>query len=259
MTAKTKLRLSIVIVLTALATGATSPDILSDRDVGGIRNSVVVLSEPPTITGLEKLYAAKAGKPYVVSVSQFFQSKFDASEVLSGKGATDLDSAAWYKQYKEYLKHAPENMGEIIQVGSDALIRTIQAGKFQQKGVSGNNPLTCISGESGCEIIWIRIGIIPPHQEKKYLRPRISLFARTEHLPSTQESERLAHALQRRFDTELLTVSFRTDSWFIEDAEFPISYPFKSNPRIVGPGEIDIRHEVTCVAVGADFRCSKVF
>jgi hypothetical protein len=149
-------------------------------------------------------------------------------------------------------------MGEIVQVGSDAVVRTVENGKFEQKVVSGNNPLTCIPMESGCEVIWVSIGIIPPHQERKFLRPKISLFARTEKLPTIPEAERLTRALQRRFDTQLLTVSFRTDSWFIEDTEFPVVYPFRTGRGVIDPGGIDVHREVMCLAVAAEFRCSNV-
>jgi hypothetical protein len=258
MTAKIKSRLSIAIVVTALTRGASPQDVLVNRQINGIRNSVLIESEPTTIQGLERFYALDSGRPYIASVTDIFRTKFDASQVLNGRGATDLDTSVWYKQYADYSRRRPEGMGEIIEIGKDAVLRTIKSGKFEQKVVSGRNPLVCGTEENGCEVIWISIGIIPPHQEKTFSRPKISLFVRTKHLPSLTESQRLAEALRHRFDTQLLTVSFRTDEWFLLDSEFPVVYPFRTDPKIIRPSDIDVRNEVICVSVGAPFRCSKV-
>lgn len=234
---------------------AFSAEVLISREAGGIR-FIAMTSAPPIYAGTVEGIRARQHNANILSVTEIFQNRRTALNVLSGKGATDLDNrAVWRQKYLDDAKTVPPDFAEIVQVGKDVIIRMLQNGKYSERLVSGRNPLVCGDGKDECEIIWISVGIIPPHQETVYDRPRIHLFVRTKRLPDVSQARRISALLQERFSTELLSVSFRTDTWFIDDTDYPVIYPFKEDSVPVDLEKIEAGYEVVCVSVGRDTKC----
>jgi hypothetical protein len=236
---------------------AFAAEVLIDKEIGGIRFAAMISDSPITIGVLEKLNNRQRAAS-VLSVIQVFRNKESALQLLGGKGATDLDGrAVWHHKYLTDADKVAPDIGEVVQVGKDVLVRTFQEGRYSEAIVSGRNPLVCEESSEGCKIIWISVGRVPPHQEEIYDRPRVHLFVRTKLLPNLSQAQRLTSSLQKRFATKLLSVSFRTDEWFVEDSDYPVIYPFKAAAQPSDLEKVDVRAEVICVSRGADIRCGQ--
>ena len=105
-------------------------------------------------------------------------------------------------------------------------------------------------------MIWISIGIIPPHQEKTFSRPEISLFVRTRAPAELNGEPAVGRSASTSIRTQLLTVLPNRRMVCIGQrisGRLPIQNGSEDHPQ----GDIDVRNEVICVSVGAKFRCSK--
>jgi hypothetical protein len=245
-----------VLAACTMVRAAPQLDVTSERNIGEFTSKVISLGEPVTILGLERIFRTNFDGASISTID-VFPSREIPDFVLTGKGATENDYDSWLERYQSIVREAEPDMGEIVKVDHDVLARTIRAGRYEEKVLSGRNPLLCDFGSPECRITWIRIGIVPPILEGKYRCPLVHLFVQDRSVPSIAEALKITGRLQRRFHTRLLTVSFRTDEWFVEDTEFPVVYPFRSR----NPVDLEMIRkgpEVTCVSVDRPTKCGPI-
>jgi len=228
-----------------------------EGSIDGIFTKRIIAVRPVTMPQLENLFQTDVHASDVVSEITLFPSARTAALVLGGKGHTENDYASWLAQYRLAMKEPPVDMGEIVKVGQDAIARTVRDGKYEEKILSGKNPLRCEWGSRDCRIIWISIGIAPAELRNRFKNPSIRLFVRDRSVPTTEEALKISMQLQQRFHTRFLSVSFRSDEWFVEDLWFPVIYPFDER-HSADLAKIRTAPEVVCTTDGGESHCGPI-
>ena len=232
--------------------------LLTDRSIGGIRTTSVLVDTPLTIDSVEKIYRRlKARLPNVVSTVRVFRDRGGAAKILTGKGSTDLDRSDWLASYTTLSIQPSIEMGEVIQAGDDTIIRVSSNNRVANRIIEGTNPLLCSTEKVKCEVLWVSIGKIPTLYEHFTDRPRVNLFVRIDSLPELSSAKLIAGQLHQRFKTPLLSVIFRKDDLFPDSSEFPVIYPFRGLWMIAAPKEIKLDDEVSCLALEDSFVCRR--
>lgn len=252
-------KIIVLALLSFRAAGAQRPEILFDSEYGGYGSRALVSHQTVTISTLERWYQTHLSHLDETLILYVFRGEYDFVHGFDAQGHTDNDYASWLAKYYAEVNVQPINMGEIVKVGHDVLARTINAGRYEQKVLSGNDPLVCWPGSRNCRILWIDGGGVPPGQERRYKRPMIDLYIREQPVPDPVRAVAECYRLRRRFNTRLLFVSFRSDNWFIEDALFPVIFPFVADRHIGDLKAVRSAPEIGCVPLDNNtFRCIPV-
>jgi hypothetical protein len=256
MTAKTNITIISLLALTILDAAYGANEIIFSHQYGPFRTEALVSGAATTVSSVEELYRTRMGTAHRVELLQLFRSPKD-SRVLSGKGHTDNDYASWLAEYKLQLKLPPVEIAEVIKIGNDVLARAFNAGRYEQKVLSGEDPLPCWHGSNDCRIIWINIHG-HAEDEGKPEHAVIELYIKQQPLPNVAQAVSECVRLQERFKTKQLFISFRSDDWFILDTGFPVIYPFIRDQRIRDLKAVKDAPEIVCVGPGNQnsFKCS---
>jgi hypothetical protein len=256
MIAKTNIITISLLALTILDAAYGANEIIFNDRYGQFRTEALVSGAATTFSSVEELYGTRMGNADRVEILRVFGSQQD-SRVLSGKGHTDNDYASWLAEYKLQLKLPPVEMAEIIKIGNNVLARAYNAGRYEQKVLSGEDPLSCWHGSNDCRIIWINIH---GHAEDvgQPEHAVVDLYIVQQPLPNIAQAVSECVRLHERFKTKWLFISFRSDDWFILDTEFPVIYPFIRDRRIPDLKAVKDEPEIVCTVPlnQNSFKCS---
>ena len=187
MTARTNIAIISLFALTILGVAyGAKEEIIFNNQYGQFRTEALISGAATTVSSLEELYRTRMGNADQIALLRVFGSLKD-SLVLSGKGHTDSDYSSWLEEYKLQLKLPPVDIAEIIKIGNDVLARASNAGRYEQKILSGEDPLRCWHGSNDCRIIWINIRGYAEHGPKPE-HALIELYIRQQPLPNIGEA-----------------------------------------------------------------------
>ncbi|HEX4230476.1 MAG TPA: hypothetical protein VHZ07_17505 [Bryobacteraceae bacterium] len=258
MTAKTNITTISLLALIILDVAYGANEIIFSHRYGQFRTEALVSGAATSVSSVEELYRSRMGTADRVELLRVFRSPKD-SRVLSGKGHTDNDYASWLAEYKLQLKLPPVELAEIIKIGNNVLARASNAGRYEQKLLSGEDPLSCWHGSNDCRIIWMNIqGHAEDVGEPEHAV--IELYIEQQPLPNIAQAVSECARLQERFKTKWLFISFRSDDWFILDTDFPVIYPFIHDRRIPDLKAVKDAAEIVCVGPlnQNSFKCSSM-
>jgi hypothetical protein len=244
MTAKTNVTTISLLALTILDAAYGANEIIFNDRYGQFRTEALVSGAATTVSSVEELYRTRMRNADRVEILRVFGSQQD-TRPLFGKVHTENHYASWLYLYKMELKLPPVEMAEIIKIGNNVLARASNAGRYEQKVLSGEDPLPCWHGSNDCRITWINIH---GHAEDvgKPEHAVIQLYIKQQPLPNAAQAVSECVRLQERFKTKQLFISFRSDDWFILDTGFPVVYPFIRDRRIRDFKAVKDAPEIVC-------------
>jgi hypothetical protein len=259
MTVKISNSLALLAIVGGMA-ALRAADPVSDNAVqlriGDFYTASVIVGGVPRLNVMEKVLREHSPMLKNVSVIRAFPDKLTAERILPGKGHSDVTESEWYRMYKR-VATTDEDMGEVIKIGVDTLIRSVHGGIVEQRLVNGRDPLTCSPSLLGCKILWINVRDVPPLLKSRFRQPLVEMFVKENELTTVTKALETSKLLQERFGTDLLVVTFRSDEWFTSHDLFPVVYPFMSPRRIVKLGEVHSSDEVNCTSLGGEMRCGQ--
>jgi hypothetical protein len=249
-------------VLLVIAVPQSRPDSL-DHGVAwdlvqpeGFHQMMVVGPEYLNPETLKKLYQERA-KPS----DRFFridavETRVDADH-MSGPGASDQEFQDWERRLREVRNRDSFRMMRLVAMGKDVVIETVNGSKASSEVISGHDPMRFGLGGRVCrllEVYWSR-PLSPPGQGRPSpLDVKVDLM--TDVLPEVSVAEKITAELQRRLNYSQVMTFMRGDTWFIDDEQFPLWFPFAPGAKPPSLQEYIAKGVMVCVG-GAEVRCHR--
>ena len=209
--------------------------IVFDRHIEDLRNVAVVGPEfmkPSRLIELaNEFQSSSPTKPHVLIISAFASSD-DASQTLAGKGTTEMTYGSAVERLRAARARGEFRMMRYIAIGNDAVVQTVNGTKASRSIVSGRDPTLISAGGITGEILYIYFTKLPRPIRGDGRNPVIvSIYLKTENLPTQAKAEMITESLQKTVRHESLRVSMRTDTWFLEEFSSSLWYPFSSDQQ----------------------------
>lgn len=255
MTVKTRVISSAVslalLCQTPLTINGAANNILLDRREGDFHDIVVVDSASMNTFGIQRLANELTSKdaPIRVLVLSIFENKEDAFQTMAGKGHTDTEFGEAVERLRSARSRGPFQMIRLISIDGNTVVQAVNGPTVSRTVVHGTDPASFTVGGKRCELLEIYFVRPPRAIRPDGSNPPIAkAYLRVDVLPNLEEADAITRAVQEKLHHRNVTVSIRTDSWFLEDSEFPLWYPFEVNPKPPSFEEYNSRGEVVCVA-----------
>lgn len=195
-------------------------------------------------------------KGFNVCVSWRFRTSSDAALVIDGKGHMEADYREWISRYGHDLRRGALRAKRIIRIGPNRVEETLEQQKVSRRVLKGSDPARFSIRGVTCEVLDLAGHRLPRPIRADGLNPLIvTAWLRASALPSESDAKAISRDLQRRLNHSYLSISIRTDSWFIEDPFFPVWFPFATD----GPpdySEYRLRGEALCTTSEKDVSCA---
>lgn len=226
-----------------------------DSRLGDFRRVVVVGSEYMDIDKLHRLQLALSSGEKTFILSAFVDAA-DAEAVINGKGMVEFTYADWEHLFRLKVNRSKFRMIRIIAMREGAVAETAEGFRTSRIVLSGIDPARFLAHDLTCEILDIHWYRLPTSLRADGGNPPlIEAFVKCNRLPQPVEGNEIAHQLEKRIGSPDITVSFRTDSWFIEDFRYPVWLPFAGDPVPPTYDEYKARGELVCFRKDSAFVC----
>lgn len=193
----------------------------------GFHQIAVIGNEYLDVQKLRSLYESRRRTTDRVFIIYALENSLDASRMLTGVGATDVEFEGWSRLYHSVPAPNKLQMMQLVAIGSDVVVEAVDGLKVSRFVLSGKDPMLFEIAGRKCQILelhWTR-PLIELH--KGVGTPlNVSVPLRTDILPTVIEAEAITREIQRRLNYVNVFVHIRTDTWFIEDASYPLWFPF---------------------------------
>ena len=241
-----------------LAAQGGSPDVLSSYTVEGLRKSVIVGGEYMNLPFLRLCYELERSiSPARVSIVTVFEDRELAIEANGGKGHSEIAYSDWKRRYGAMRNLRGVHTMRLVSIGSDAVLQTAEMGNVSRLIVAGTDPTMMNVDGVQCELLdlyWTRLPA--PIREDGGNPLRVDVYVKTGRLPTEAEASQITRRLQTRIGHDNMTVSIRTDSWFIESSRFPVRFSFAEDqpPSLE---EYVSRGSAFCIGEAGSVRCRR--
>ena len=231
---------------------------IADREVDRLLTVTLVAPEALDPVALSNFYRQRLDKARVkprVFVLLAFPGTYEAGLISAGKGpeATFEQIEA---RYREARGRWPVRAARILAIGSNALLQQTDGKNVSRRILSGSDPTIFRAGSHAYELLELHVAVLPrPLRPRVPNRVRVDCYVKTAVLPTPLDARLVARALQAALGERHVTVTIRTDSWFVEDLSFPLWYPFEPAGRFPSRAEYVARGEIYCDGDAADIRC----
>jgi hypothetical protein len=204
-----------------------------DRYEGLLTASVVgeATFETPNLLALEQELSKSHPSPRAVIIDAF--PYHFARNLLYGTPTTDMSYDMWASQYKYGMSHLKDVKAKrIIRMGDDAVLQSYDAGHFSEDVTSGTNPTLMRIAGVNFRMLEVRITPAVRLPNSRAIRPTmIAVYLQGTPLPPVSVARSLSQDIARRISVSSLFVDIRSDTWFIDDPDFPIWCPFAPPSR----------------------------
>jgi hypothetical protein len=198
----------------------------------GFRRAAVIGVDYLDLARLEKFYQERATAADRVFIIYAFENSLYAHYMLDGQGATDQEFGDWERRFRSVPNPGGLRMMQLVAIGKDVVIESVSQSRASRVMVRGRDPMLFESGGQKCQILeiyWSRPRV--SLRKDRSIRLSVSIDLHVDRLPSTAEAKVITRELQRRLDHVDLEVDMRTDTWFIDDMQFPVWFPFAPDQR----------------------------
>ena len=236
--------------------------IVFDRQDEDVRAIAAVGSKFMSSSGLEELSrdlrSASHVPPRVLIISAFATSA-DASQTISGKGRTEMTYGEAVALLRAAQARGTFRMMRLFSVGDNTVMQSVNGTKVSRSVLVGADPtLFEVAGRS-CEILEIYFRRLPRPIRPDGRNPLlIDAYLTTDRLPTVIEAEAITRNIQRLLRHQFVFAHIRSDQWFLEDAGFPLWYPFSTSVTPPTYGEYASRGEVYCSSDESAIHCARV-
>jgi hypothetical protein len=248
MTATIRRHISLLaIILVPMLADVIGPGRVMDRRDENFHQVVVVGEEFMSKDSLLKLFQTERRGDEVFIVSAFPNADAAAS-VISGKGHTETTYDYWKQQLNALKPHDSLRMMELISIGNDTVIRSVDKGRVSRTVIGpGNDPTFFEAAGQNCEILEMYFYRLPRPLQPGEGNPLIvSVCVRVASLPDEIGARLIVRELQRRLGQASINANISTDSWFIDSGQFPFQFPFEVEPKPPTLEEYGARVELFC-------------
>lgn len=233
--------------------------IVSDNTYDGFRDVAVVDPSSISVSRIQRLANKLKGNSGRVFLLSVFENKDAALQTIAGKGHTDGTYSEAVARLYAAQRRSSFRMVRLVSVYGNTIIQAVDGSNISRTVVAGVDPISFAVGGKTCEILEIYFARQPRPTRADGRNPAIvKVYLKTDVLPSIAEAEAISNAIEEKFRHRNVVVHLRPDTWFLEDSEFPLWYPFDAG-RTPPPLE-DFRSsgEISCVANDDGRRCRKV-
>jgi len=227
----------------------------------GFHQIAVIGKEYLDVQKLRALYKSRRRETDRVFIIYALANSLDASRMLTGVGATDVEFEGWYNMYRSVPEPNKLQMMQLVAIGRDVVVEAVDGLKVSRFVLSGKDPMLFEFAGRKCQILelhWTR-PLIELHKGKG-TPLNVSVPLKTDTLRTVAEGEAIAREIQRRLNYLYVFVNIRNDTWFIEDPFYPLWFPFAPGEQPpTNEKEYLLRGSMSCgIAVGeSEIGCTR--